>query len=377
MSTMSEAATLSSPGRPQSKPSIFVALDGLRGVAAIAVVLWHAEILTGIRPQSGYLAVDLFFCLSGFVIAHSYDRRMAASMGGWEFMRLRLIRLYPLYLAGLLIALGGVTVSFLVGAKTNWTEAGLILSFVLALFYLPTPPQWSVNGTTFPLNSPSWSLLFELLINIAYAFLHRHLTLKVLALIAAVAAVALIGMTIHYNTMNTGFLWSAFLGGFPRVLFSFTVGVILLRLFVAGRITLNIGTVWPVVITLAILCYGPPDAWRAAYDLVAALVIFPLVTLAGASCQPKRLAKAYSFLGLLSYAIYVLHVPLLAVTASGMTKLLGIDLASVQPWAGILFTLLALLASWICVRFYDIPTRRFLANRIRTGREKARQAAAL
>ena len=94
----------------------FGALDGLRGVAAVIVVLHHLgnERLGPFNPTFGYIAVDLFFALSGFVIALNYDHRFAGGMTVKEFMLKRVLRLYPLYAAGLLLSL--LTISVVVNA---------------------------------------------------------------------------------------------------------------------------------------------------------------------------------------------------------------------------------------------------------------------
>jgi peptidoglycan/LPS O-acetylase OafA/YrhL len=85
-------------------PHQFATLDGLRGVAAIAVTSLHFRFELGkfLLPHS-YLAVDFFFVLSGFVLAYAYEDRLSEGMKPIQFLRLRVIRLYPLYLIGTLI----------------------------------------------------------------------------------------------------------------------------------------------------------------------------------------------------------------------------------------------------------------------------------
>ncbi len=83
----------------------FTVLDGLRGVAALCVVQTHTQdLLLGDTLPTAYLAVDLFFLLSGFVLAHAYEERLRQGMTLHRFMLARLVRLYPLYLAGIAIA---------------------------------------------------------------------------------------------------------------------------------------------------------------------------------------------------------------------------------------------------------------------------------
>jgi len=138
--------------------SRFGTLDGLRGVAAIVVVLFHA-IFGAWVPRFGYLAVDLFFILSGFVLSHAYDKRFVAGMSVAEFLSLRVVRLYPLYLLGLVLGLCVVRIN---PSIMDAPAAGVLLNFVLNLFDLP---GMEIPGTLyrelFPLNVPLWSLFFE------------------------------------------------------------------------------------------------------------------------------------------------------------------------------------------------------------------------
>src|ERR1700744_3037299 len=89
----------------------FEILDGLRGVAALAVVTFHFMEWVYFDYSKnfighGFLAVDFFFCLSGFVIGYAYDDRIG-KMGILEFFKSRLIRLHPLVIIGSVIGLLG------------------------------------------------------------------------------------------------------------------------------------------------------------------------------------------------------------------------------------------------------------------------------
>lgn len=356
--------------RPQH--TIFVTLDGMRGVAALVVVLWHAKILSGFRPLSGYLAVDLFFVLSGFVIAHSYDHRFERGMTWRQFVWIRLVRLYPLYFAGLSLAAAALLGSVVIGAKTHWNLTTISATYVLSLFYIPTPAEMSSNHALFPLNPPAWSLLFEFIVNIAYAIFFRYLRIRTLILLSFFAAAGLVFTTLRYNSLNTGFFWEVALGGFPRVLFSFTVGVILLRLSKSRNISINLGSFCSILLMLAVLCYGPPAAWRFVYDLAAVLVVFPILTLAGASSHPTHGWNLYEISGLSSYAVYVLHVPLLAIIVAGASKILHVEPVMMQPWGGIAFAVAVLTLSWFAAEYYDAPMRRKLATWLNVTRRSQR-----
>jgi peptidoglycan/LPS O-acetylase OafA/YrhL len=148
-----------------------VALDGLRGLAALAVALFHAAIffpaLTVIAPANGYLAVDFFFVLSGFVLAHAYSERFAKGMTACAFMGRRLRRLYPLYLLSLALWLP-LGIRGLMSRTLDPRQT--IIAAVAALLYLPAPQSFLV----YPLNPPTWSLFYELAANLFFAVIGRR-----------------------------------------------------------------------------------------------------------------------------------------------------------------------------------------------------------
>ncbi len=252
-------------------------LDGLRGVAALMVICYHIGECFATSPMDqwfnhGYLAVDFFFVLSGFVIGHAYDGRWRQGMTAGDFMRRRLIRLHPMVVAGVVLGV----VSFLIqgcekwdGTSVSYTAVGL--SLLLGLLMLPslpgTLPEVRGNGEMFPLNGPSWSLFFEYIGSIFYAlFLHRLSTrwLKVFVVLsgAALAAVALGNGSGYYHV---GVGWTAADGGFVmglvRMTFSFSAGMLLWRVFKPVKIR---GAFWIcsalIVAVLAVPYVGGTDS---------------------------------------------------------------------------------------------------------------------
>lgn len=156
-------------------PTRYLALDAMRGLAAIAVLLYHFTMHSGgtVVFASAPLAVDLFFCLSGFVIAHAYQDRIIAGLNLTSFLRLRLVRLYPAYLVGFVIGVYALALKQS-GGQADISIGGLIGSAVCNLLYLPFPGPHSVvmyddliPGSIFPVNDPAWSLFFEFVANIA------------------------------------------------------------------------------------------------------------------------------------------------------------------------------------------------------------------
>ncbi len=343
---------------------VFLGLDQLRGTAALVIAFGHAQSLFGFHPGSGYLAVDLFFALSGFVLSHAYDKRFARGMGAIEFMRIRLIRLYPLYFLGLLIVSIGILANLALTRHPNWTATAFVESCGFALGFLPTPPGIAPRHSIYPLNTPAWSLAFELIVNLAFVLAWRRLSIRCLTAIAGLSAAALAMTAMHYGSLVPGSDWYNVLGGFPRVFFSFTVGVLLLRLFRERSWRIRAGSMFPLATMLLVLCIEPPDRFRAAYDLICVGLIFPIVVLAGATLKPTRYVALYAFFGAISYALYALHFPIFEMTLALLIKLTSGNLGSVQPWAGAGFICLAVGVAYGADIFYDAPVRKWLGKAI-------------
>jgi peptidoglycan/LPS O-acetylase OafA/YrhL len=273
----------------------FIALNGLRGVAALVVVQRHAHDFLGFGVlPGGYLAVDFFFLLSGWVLAHAYDRRLETTMSGLDFMRARLLRLYPVYLLGLLLALAQ---ALFAGDPTalGW--------FALSLLFLPD--LWIRNF--FWMIPATWSLAAELLINLPFGFGHRRLTTPILLAAVGLGAVALIATSLTYGTLDAGSMGSNWPGGLARVLFAFPLGVLLYRhrTALAGW-----APRWATLPSMALLValFSIP-AWDAALqllDLATVMIALPAVLLFASRTEPgPTLAGLATALGNMSYPIYV------------------------------------------------------------------------
>jgi len=338
----------------------------MRGVAAFVVAGYHADVLWGFKAGSGYLAVDLFFVLSGFVLAHAYDARFERGMTPIEFMRIRLIRLYPLYLLGLVAVTAAILADYVVAKHVSWTPVRLIESLGLSLGFLPTPPGIAPRESIYPLNTPAWSLAFELVINLAWALTWRYLSNRVLAFIVVIAGVALLGVSTVFGSLDVGWTWPSLLAGFPRVTFSFALGVLLLRLRRGGALQMHVHPILPVAAVLVLLMLEPAAHLRAAYDLVCVVFFFPLLMLAGAQSPPeRRLAFVFAFTGAISYALYALHFPILEVVFAVFTTLTNGHVATVAPWGGLLSMLLFLAVAWLADKYWDRPIRRRLTGQSR------------
>lgn len=349
----------------------FVVLDGMRGIAALAVITDHvASPLMQTLVPGRYLAVDFFFVLSGFVLAHVYGKRLASgALSGAGFMRVRAIRFFPLYLISVAL---GAALAYLYAIK-GWeahTLSSVTSSALFGIFMLPTPPALSVwADAPFPLNGPTWSLFFELAINIVFAAMAaRWLRPRVTGAIALVAGLIYIPTVFYYGQSDAGFAWSNFAGGFPRVTFMFFTGVWLYQMRGGWRVPVL--PAWAAYAALAAVLMAPAQGiWRPVFDLTAAWVIFPGLVLLAAETPVRGTVRAMSaFVGLVSYGVYVLHVPIwgwlrLVLERFGGTEALP-GVANVALVAAVSIAAAAALNA-----VYDVPLRRRLSG-------KARRAAA-
>ena len=201
----------------------YVTLDAMRGVAALAVVIRHFTAANGgVVAQFSYLAVDVFFVLSGFVLSLSYREQFDSGMTPVEFLKRRVIRLYPLYFAGIVLGLAiELAHGFLSGAVNLGTFAALAST---SLLMLPSP-TWTVWAALFPAMVPGWSLFFELYVASGlFALVRGRLAPWLLVAVVVCSGALLIVAAARSGSLDLGSTWPTFLGGFPRVCFSFFTG---------------------------------------------------------------------------------------------------------------------------------------------------------
>ncbi len=201
------------PGYIESK-NHYEILDGLRGVASIIVVAFHVleSYTNGDRfaqvINHGYLAVDFFFLLSGFVVAYAYDDRWG-KMTLWDFCKRRLIRLQPMIIMGSIIgaALFYLQVSGIFPLISQTPVWKMLLVMVVGFTLIPLPISMDIRGwqEMHPLNGPAWSLFFEYIANLLYALVIRKLSKKVLAVIVFLFACH--SYSLFINGPNRGFNW--------------------------------------------------------------------------------------------------------------------------------------------------------------------------
>jgi peptidoglycan/LPS O-acetylase OafA/YrhL len=333
----------------------------------------HAPLYIKLRPvRNAYLAVDFFFALSGFVIAFSYEKRLQESLSLKDFMIARGIRLYPVYLLGMI---AGTIPYFAFEYHLRLTRdilVRLIALFSLQTLMLPPLSLWN-SPSMFPLDFPAWSMFFEMLANFGYALMVRRrlagvrqIVPVILVSFGVLAYWLLRGGSLSVGSHTDGHGWLAIF----RVAFSFLMGVLIFRIFRRQ------GTPhWPgpqsamtavaVALAMTLLLAGPFPAMRSrVFTLVTAAVLLPCLLYLGARC---RLSPSWhricTFLGDLSYPLYLLHVPCM-----GLLYLpVMIRLAHAHPATRYAFVpsivVIAAVVSVLATKYYDVPLRRVLSRR--------------
>lgn len=372
-----------------SKPRYEI-LDGLRGVAAVLVVFFHLLETYSPGPayqiiNHGYLAVDFFFVLSGFVIGYAYDDRWDR-MTVWGFFKRRLVRLQPMVVMGTVI---GACLYFfgqgegfsLIGNVPGWK---VLLAFVMGCLMIPCGMKMDIRGwgETNSFNGPNWSLTWEYLANILYALVFRHLSKTLLALLTAAAAFCTLDLCLNWNVF--GLLTQArdpqmytVIGGWSltpeqmyigmtRLFYPFLSGLLLSRI---GRFIKVRGGFWwcslILVVIFSIPCVGGENnILNGVYNALSILLVFPLVVMIGAGSQIKgeRSAKICSFLGEMSYPLYMTHFPLAYVQMNWAWSHPDAPLyAHVTVAIGCFVFSVGL--AYACLKLYDIPVRRWLTEK--------------
>lgn len=353
-------------------------LDGLRGVAAITVVVFHLfEAHAGGDPfaqhlNHGYLAVDFFFLLSGFVLGYAYDDRWGR-MTYLDFLRRRLIRLQPMVIMGTVVGAAlfyfGASRLFPGIAAVPLTKMLLVAFAGMAL--VPVPTAWDIRGwdEMYPLNGPAWTLFFEYIANAAYALVLRRVGVKVLTVLAVIAGAVTVQYLFTCRDADMIGGWSLNVAqlrvGSTRLFYPFLSGLLLYRL--GWRLPVRHGF-WVCGIVLFALLALPRFGTRAVlwpnalYESLCILAFFPIIVAAGAGSElhGERSHRVCLFLGRISYPIYISHYPLIYLyTAWTADRHLSIHAA----WPLMLATFAAIMTvAYLCLRFYDEPVRAWLGQ---------------
>lgn len=380
-----------------SKPRYEI-LDGLRGVAALMVVLFHCfetyipQIGTQI-VNHGYLAVDFFFVLSGFVIGYAYDDRWDR-MTEWGYFKRRLVRLHPLVVSGTVI---GAALFFFgdhagfpnIMQCKGWMFA---LCFVFGLLMIPTGPGLDIRGwqETNSFNGPNWSLTYEYIGNILYAFIFRHLPKAALAVLCALCAVFTLDLTLGWDIFGLfpeqkfdvigG--WSLtkdqIYVGFARLLYPFICGLLISRILPSHRSETNPsgspfhvrGGFWWASLIVIVLFSIPQIGGRSCfadglYQALSIIIAFPVIVLLGAGSRTTDpvSTKICKTLGELSYPLYMTHFPFMYMQMAWVGNHPDALLwQHIMVNVGVIF--ISIILAWGVYKLYDVPVRAWLTEKI-------------
>ena len=354
-------------------------LDGLRGVAALMVVAFHVcEANAANRFEQiinhGYLAVDFFFLLSGFVIGYAYDDRWHKMSIG-DFFKRRLIRLQPMVIMGSVI--GALCFYFqdsvlwpLIHNVPVWK---MLLIMVIGFTLLPVPLSMDIRGWTemHPLNGPAWSLFFEYIANILYALFVRKFSNTALAILVFVSGCALIHLTVTGANGDVIGGWALepvqLRIGFTRLMYPFFAGLLLSRIIKLTSV--KNAFLWCSLLIIIVLAIprigGSEHLWmNGLYDSLSIIFIFPLIVFLGASgeVKGKYIPKICKFFGDISYPIYITHYPLIYIY-TGWVYNNKVPFGEAWPF-GLLTLIASILLAYGSLKLYDEPVRTWLNKKL-------------
>ncbi|AOW09632.1 acyltransferase family protein [Flavobacterium gilvum] len=340
-------------------------LDGLRGVAAISVVIFH--FLEFVYLDEGptknpfahsFLAVDFFFCLSGFVIAYAYDDRIA-KMGVIEFFKSRLIRLHPLVILGSILGLIGY---FLVpyGDIASRSTGELIFIFICSLLLIPLPIMKDRYLNNFGLNAPAWSLFWEYIANIVYSLILWSLPRKIMAVLTLIAGIILIYVSYNSKGLVGGWGGDTFWDGAARVSYSFFAGILVYRF--KWIISSKLGFLGLAILLMPAFLYPFNEALNYITEPLVVLFYFPLLVALGAGAVTSvNTKKICVFFGNISYPLYMTHYFAIWIfgTYQSIYKFSGVTLFAIVA----LSTLTLIGSAYLIMTYIDAPLRNYLTEK--------------
>lgn len=327
------------PPRPVVAGGRYRTLDAIRGVAALAVAAYHFGQSAGQHGAGGaqyvvggYLAVDLFFMLSGFVIALNYHDRITGGQGAKRqgakrlgvagFFRVRLLRLYPTYLVGVTIGIARQIGGALLHMPHSLGAGQQIVAALCALAMLPNLPLGDAPEALFPLNGPSWSLFLEFAVNMLFAAVLVRLRSRSLLALSALSMAWLAPQIMAPDYFNLGWAWNSLGAGVARTLFAFPLGVVAWRHMPLGARRVSWRALAVVAVAVALMVLRVPAGLRPMFEIATVAIAFPLLVVLGLRCElPAPAVPLFAFLGDISYALYAIHWPFVAVFALAAGRL--------------------------------------------------------
>lgn len=342
----------------------FDILDGLRGVAALAVVLFHfMEIAISSYTNNPiahtYLAVDFFFCLSGFVIGYAYDNRIE-KMGVAEFFKSRLIRLHPLVIFCSVLGLLTFLFDPFGGNPEQYSASRVCLIFLCSILLIPFPTMRERYFTPFSFIAPAWSLFWEYIANIFYAFILCRISVRYLRILILISAVAL--CCVSYRSGNLAGGWAAknFWDGSARIAYSFSAGLLVYRSNWIVKTKLGFIGLSALLFLSFLIPFSKQWNWYA--DPIVVLFYFPLLVALGAGATlTERFERLCVFLGKISYPLYMIHYAVIWMFIHYYKSH-----KPTTPQVVLIITIamiLLLVFTYLVTVLFDNPVRKYLTNK--------------
>ena len=372
----------------RSKPR-FEGLDGLRGVAAITVVIFHIFEIFSEDPahqiiNHGYLAVDFFYTLSGFVIGYAYDDRWN-KMSLWDFYKRRLIRLHPMVIAGTFV---GVCYYFLGESDVfpnikNVKPYAFFITILMNILMIPTPKNFDIRGwgTTNAFDDTTWTLTYEYLINILYSLIIRRLNNVIIAILTFLSAFLTINLTLNLDIFNVlknrDFRKYTVIGGweisscdiyiaFARLLYPFFSGYLISRLKLKIQLPYSF-IICSIILTIFLCCPRIVDEskWisNGIYETIVIIIIFPIIILIGAGDteQNEKIINICKSLGDFSYPLYITHIPLIYCIYAWYSFHKNNTLFNIIC-VGVGCFFIMIFNAYSLIKLYDEPIRKYLSE---------------
>lgn len=341
----------------------FEILDGLRGIAALAVVIFHFMEWVYTDPSQnfighGFLAVDFFFCLSGFVIGYAYDDRIA-KMGILEFFKSRIIRLHPLVIAGSVLGLLAFLFDPFGGHPELYSTGKIVLTFLCSILLIPLPVIADRGFNLFSFNAPSWSLFWEYIANIVYALVLYNIRRSYLVILTVISALAICVVAYRSGNLLGGWSGPTFWDGSARISYSFLAGLLIYR---SNWIIKNKLGFSGLAILLSLAFITPASKWNWLSEPLIVLFYFPLLVALGAGATlTTGLRKLCIFSGKISYPLYMTHYAVLWMFGNYYTN--HQPGTSQLTFIIVTGTILLVGAAYLAMIVYDIPVRKYLTNK--------------
>jgi peptidoglycan/LPS O-acetylase OafA/YrhL len=224
---------------------------------------------------------------------------------------------------------------------------------------IPRFPALPNNGST--LDGPIWTLLYELIANMVYALTIRILNIWVIGVIMLVSAAGLVAGELAFHTLDIGYNLTDQWAALARVGFSFFAGVLVYRLSNPREHRSTWASFACVAVLGAALAVHLPHRFTMVYELASVIIGGPLLLFVAARLEPEPISgRVFTFIGLISYGVYLIHQPLGNLVTRELSEVMDIPQDLSGLWFGAAFLAFVVALAWALDRLYDAPIRKVL-----------------